>query len=269
MLGFNITPVVKNLLIINIAIFVVQQFDIIPIRDLFSYHYIHSESFKPFQVITYMFVHADFGHLLGNMFALFIFGPMLERTLGQKRFLLMYAVAGLGGGAMFAALDYYDKFQLEQLAELYLNSPSPETFGNFIREGVGGISGFRFEYQQAVKEFAGAFDQNPESSVLIGQGRQIVNDLTYFKLNIPMMGASGAVYGILLAFGYLFPNAKLMLLFPPIPIKAKYLVGAYALFEIYGELQRTPGDNVAHLAHLGGMLFAFLLLKKWGMKALY
>ena len=118
-----------------------------------------------------------------------------------------------------------------------------------------------------IAEFSDEYYDNPDDSYYKNQALSIVQTMYDSRTNIPMVGASGAVFGILMAFGMLFPNTVLMLLFPPIPIKAKYLVFFYGMYELYSEIARSPGDNVAHLAHLSGMLIAFILLKYWQNKS--
>ena len=115
-------------------------------------------------------------------------------------------------------------------------------------------------------DFINEFSENPNSDIYINESIVITETILKNNNDIPMIGASGAVFGILLAFAMLFPNMQLMLLIPPIPIKAKYLVLVYGLYEIWSEFNRMPGDNVAHLAHLGGMLIAYLILRYWKKK---
>ena len=110
------------------------------------------------------------------------------------------------------------------------------------------------------------FYNNPGNASLVAESRQAVKAYLSQAINAPMIGASGAVFGILMAFGMMFPDLPLMLLFFPIPIKAKYFVALYGFFELYSGLHRTPGDNVAHFAHVGGMIFAFILLRYWGIR---
>jgi membrane associated rhomboid family serine protease len=190
------------------------------------------------------------------MFALFIFGPMLERFWGAKKFFLFYMITGVGAGILFGVVDFYEMYQLKAAANAYITNPSYEAFNAFINQHAG------YAFKQWY-DFIDAFGENPGSSEYISSSIQRVQEVVRFQANIPMIGASGAVFGILFAFGYLFPNTELMLLIPPMPIKAKYLVTFYGLYELYSGIQRAPGDNVAHFAHLGGMLVAFILLKIW------
>ncbi len=252
----RLTPVVKNLLLVNIALLLIPSVLNMDLNDVFGLRYIFAEEFKPFQFITYMFFHGGFGHLLGNMFALFIFGPMLERFWGAKRFFIFYMVTGIGAGILYGVVTFVEMQQLESAAESYIENPNYEDFNSFISDHA---SYARKQWY----DFLDSYGDNPDNQQYIQGSIQRVKEVVRFQGNIPMIGASGAIFGILFAFGFLFPNTELFLLFPPIPIKAKYLVTFYALYELYAGVQRAPGDNVAHWAHLGGMLIAFILLKIW------
>lgn len=258
----RVTPMVKYILIINVVILIVQSLLSLPFSDWFGLRVIFAEEFKPFQFVTYMWVHGGMWHLFGNMFAVFIFGPLLEQFWGSKRFLTFYLICGIGAGVLFGAADFFEKYDLKQDTEAYLENPNPEDFKLFI-----------FDHrvpQRAIQELADFSDryyENPNNAQLIAQSESYVQQIYDLFSNIPMVGASGAVFGILMAFGMLFPNTQLMLLFPPIPVKAKYIVLFYGLYEVYAEFSRTPGDNIAHLAHLGGMLIAFIMIKYWQKKS--
>jgi len=242
-IGFNkfqiLPPVVKNLLIIN-GIFYLATFALgkrfgFDLTHILGLHYIESEAFYPFQYITYMFMHSpqSIWHLVFNMFALWMFGYTLENLWGWKRFLIFYFVTGIGAGLIQTLVQYVEINQLR--ADLTL-----EKLNNVVLYG----------------------------RELFLQGKNYV-DPTMGRynliLNIPTVGASGAVYGILLAFGMLFPNTVLYLYFA-IPIKAKWFVLILIGFELFTAISNNPGDNVAHFAHLGGMLFAFVLIKYWNKK---
>lgn len=214
--GFRLLPpVVKNLLIINVLIFIAQKVSIgvfnYPLEYLFALHYWQSDLFKPYQLITSMFMHATIGHIFFNMFALWMFGYMLENIWGPKRFLIFYLVCGVGAAVCFLAAQ---TFSFQQLTEAYMNGQVPAI---------------------AVKRF----------------------------LYEPVLGASGAIFGILVAFGVMFPNSLIYLYFF-VPIKAKWFVIGYIALELWMSIQQNPGDNVAHFAHLGGALFGFILMKIWG-----
>lgn len=230
----GIPPVVKNLLIINglllLAKFAFARMDI-ELSNYLGLFFPFSKWFMPHQIITSMFMHADFSHLFFNMFALFMFGRVLENVWGGKRFLIYYMVTGIGAVVLHSLVNYIQVYPLLQ--------------------------------QLSQQEIDLVLNQGREAIVM---GRNFVDpDLAKLNAiyNIPVVGASGAVFGILLAFGMLFPNTELMLLIPPIPIKAKYFVIGYGVFELFFGVANFQGDNIAHFAHLGGMLFGFILIKYW------
>lgn len=214
------TPVVRNLLIINVIFYVVTHMLAPGLTPLLAGYYPAAPQFQPWQVVTHMFMHAGIGHIFFNMFALFMFGSQLERVWGPKRFLNYYLACGLGA------------FALHELVVGY---------GLFMEYGTW---------------FPNLQEIYPELGYTAAQR---MADRTF----VPVVGASGAVFGLLLGFGMLFPNTRLQLLFPPVPIKARYFVLGYGAIELMSALQNNPGDNVAHFAHLGGMIFGYLLLKKW------
>ncbi len=227
----NMQPVVKNLLIINLlfflATFVFEQQGISLIH-LLGLYYFDSPNFEPYQLATHFFMHGGLGHIFFNMFALVVFGNMLERVWGPKRFLIFYFITALG-----AALLH----QLVQGFEIYSASGTffPFMDGSFeyLSDGsvinVGGLNGF----QASVRNMA-----------------------------IPTVGASGAVYGLLAGVALLFPNTTVYLYFA-IPVKMKWLALGLAAIAVFSGFQDRPGDSVAHFAHLGGMLVGFILIKIW------
>ena len=257
---FHLTPAAKNILIINGIIFILSDF--IGLRtyiiESFGMRYFHSENFQPYQILTYMWVHAGFGHLFGNMFSVLVFAPILERVWGSKKFLIFYLVTGIGAGILYSGINYYENYSFEVKVKSYEQNPSPESFRKLVINNSS-------EYYNQLYDFIDSYEQNPSNS---NDNLSIAyaNDLLKVKSDVPMVGASGAVFGILLAFAMLFPNMELMLLFPPIPVKAKYLVLVYGIYELWSEINRMPGDNVAHFAHLGGMLIGYLILKYWKRK---
>jgi membrane associated rhomboid family serine protease len=249
---------VKNILLINVVIFLIQALSNLPFSSWFGLRVVFAEQFAPYQFLTYMWIHGGFGHLLGNMFAVFIFGPLLEQVWGPKRFLIFYLVCGIGAGVLYGIVDFAESYGMKQDTEEYLENPNPEAFSIYILDHK--FPGVRV---QQLADFADDYYDNPDNSYYKNESMTIVKQIFDYRTNIPMVGASGAVFGILMAFGMLFPNAVLYLLFPPIPVKAKYIVFFYGAYELYAEISRAPGDNVAHLAHLGGMLIAFIMLKIW------
>ncbi len=252
---FSLTPLVRNLLILNVAFFIIDAY-IIPLIPVFALRSLLSPAFLPFQFVTYMFLHGGFGHLFSNMFGLIIFGPMLERIWGPKRFLIFYFVTGIGAGLLFSGIDYYETSRLQEAVSVYLQYPTPEGFLDFMSQHAKG-------YYQSNLDFLNNFEENPTEQRYIQDSINFVNSYYQREVNIPMVGASGAIFGILMAFGLLFPNTELFLLFFPFPIKAKYFVAFYGMYELYQGIQNSQTDNVAHFAHIGGMLFAFILLKLW------
>lgn len=232
----NIPLVVKNLLIINVIVFFAQN--ALPnigfnFTEYFSRFYWRSELFYPHQLLSGMFLHSDFFHLLSNMIGLYIFGRVLEDIMGSKRFLTFYVISGIGAG-LISILSKEVQFQ-------YLASKiSPDLIEEVLNNGIN-------LYNQGL----GYIDETAQQ----------MNNV----INTPSLGASGPIFGILLAFGYLFPNAQLMLLFPPIPIKGKYIATFSILIGIYLDLL-SPG-NSGHFAHIGGVITAFILLKVWKVKS--
>lgn len=254
----SITPVVRNLLILNVVFFVIDSY-IIRIYPAFALYSVLSPNFIPYQFISYMFLHAGFAHLFGNMFGLFMFGPLLERMWGSRRFLIFYFVTGIGAGALFSAIGYFELSQLRDAVTVYTQYPTPDGLIDFLSKHA------RYLYE-ANLSFINSFEEHAKDPNYISESINLVNGYYQKILNVPMVGASGAIFGILMAFGLLFPNTELFLLFVPFPIKAKYFVTFYGLYELYSGIQNSESDNVAHFAHIGGMLFAYLLLRYWNIK---
>tara|TARA_B100000902_G_scaffold399838_1_gene472908 strand:+ start:1144 stop:1854 length:711 start_codon:yes stop_codon:yes gene_type:complete len=228
--GINteITPIIKNLLIINGLLFLstisLKNLGI----DLIEYlglHQFQNIKFKPHQLITHMFMHGSIGHLIFNMFTLWIFGRTLEKIWGSKKFLNYYLITGVGAALIYIT---YVQFQIFSLA-----------------------------------------GDNKELINIAKKGLVYTGDITSQRVTSLVMstciGASGAVYGILLAFGIMFPNS-IMYLYFAIPVKTKYVVTGLAIIALISGLSNIPGDNIAHFAHLGGMIFGFIILKYWKKK---
>lgn len=254
-----ITPLARNLLFINIAIFIAQNVlaGQVNLVDLFGFHYFQSSSFQPYQLITYMFLHANLSHIFGNMLALYMFGSILEHLLGAKRFLIFYLVCGTGAALFHAGIHYIEVYQVTEAANSYFNNPTPIGFENFLMT-------YSNDNYQLNQSFINQYLDNPKSLSLIEESKTAVMSIVeQATVSLPMIGASGSVFGILVAFGMIFPNLRLMLLFPPIPMKAKYLVSIYIVIEVLLTIRNSPTDNVAHLAHLGGALVGFIMIKIW------
>lgn len=231
----NLTPVTKNLLIFTVLVYVVTILleDRIDMYRLFGLHYPQASNFKPYQLVTYIFMHATrdrdhslvLSHIFFNMFALFMFGPALESSWGPKRFFIFYIFTGLGAAITQLVIYYFQITpQLEQWQSAY----------------------------NATHDFA-------QQTFMLEDKKAFLNAFT-------VVGASGSLFGVLLGFGMMFPNMELMIIPIPIPIKAKFLVAIYGAMELFSGLSNNPDDNVAHFAHLGGMLFGFLLIMIWRRK---
>ena len=253
----RLTPVVKNLLLINVAVFLISSFiGLSNLNSILGLYYYASPSFKPFQIFSYMFAHGGFTHLLFNMLGLFFLGPLLEQFWGSKKFLIFYLVCGIGAGLIYNGINFTQIKPMESAMASYEYSPSPEAFSDYVKKY------YTFRNQQVYQLYEDYYD-NPNNTTLIAETTQVVRDIYSLKLGIPMVGASGAIYGLLMAIALLFPNTQFMLLFPPIPIKAKYLALILGGIALYSGFQDNAGDNVAHFAHLGGMIFAFVMIQAW------
>lgn len=249
----QLTPVVEKLLIINLIVFFANKLFGWDLVDLFGLRYIFSEQFKPYQLLAHLFVHASFNHLFSNMFSLITFGPILEYQLSSKRFLSLYLITGIGAALLYTLIFYVEIEKLQTMYHTYIATPNPESFNVFLHKFPNMYNNFY--------NFIHDFFNHANDPVYIARSKSIVTQLYRFKTDIPIVGASGAIFGILTAFAMLFPNASLSLLLLPIPIKAKYFIILYGMYELYAGIQANPADNVAHFAHLGGILFAYLFIK--------
>lgn len=204
----SISPATKNIVAINILLFIAtlinQQFMV----ETFAMFYPASPLFRPWQILTHMFMHGGFWHIFFNMYTLLMFGIVLERALGTKRFLIFYFVTGLGAAALHTGVEWI------------------------------------------------------QDQVFIANGAHIAHQIL---MNTPTLGASGAIYGVLIGYAMCYPNSRLTLLFPPVTLTAKWFVIIFAIIEL-GTGVSGIQDGVAHFAHLGGMLFGWLLIRWWRKK---
>jgi len=227
----NIPPVVKNLLIINIIFFLAfllidHGSSLGPLSNYLAVYYFNSPRFYPWQVVTYMFMHGGFLHIFFNMFVLFQFGPIVEYSIGSKKFFNFYFICGIGAVALQMAVQAFEVHAITGGFTI----PNPSTDPNFY-----------LQYgDQAQKMY----------DIYLGG----------------MVGASGAISGIMVGFAMLYPNMELMIMFIPVPVKAKYIIPGYLLLEVYLSVHQSTGDNVAHLAHIGGALVGFLMVKAMGLQ---
>lgn len=204
-------------------------------------------------------MHGDFMHIFSNMLALWMFGAVLENFFGSKKFLQYYILTGLGAALLHTGVQYIELSSFIENSRDYIANPTLGRFGQYIENTVPEA------YQRDFNSLYNFWQANPTSLNAKNNSVELAKQLTDIKINIPTVGASGAVFGLLLAFGMLFPNALIYLYFF-FPLKAKYFVFFYGLFELYSGIANNPGDNVAHFAHLGGMLIGFILIKLWRVR---
>lgn len=237
----NFPPVIKNLIIINIICWLASiilprtfQFDVI---EHFGLHYWDSESFQPYQLVTYMFLHdtSSFGHLFFNMFGLWMFGKDIELYWGPKKILFFYFFTGIGAGIIQELVWHIDLSKAAEAFNMYASTKDI----NLLKPYLTNLT--------------------DNTYIPIGQLMELKEKLLSSAVTV---GASGALFGILLAFAMIFPNARMMLLFIPFPIRAPYFVALYAIAELFFGVAQTS-DGIAHFAHLGGMLFGLILILFW------
>lgn len=235
----RITETVKHLLIINVIMFVATMLiGEAQFFDLFALHYPENKVFEPWQIVTHMFMHGGFKHLLFNMFALWMFGTAVEQRLGSKKFLILYFAAGLGAVLFQLGVDYINYPRLIQ--ELQASGVSTEALMDIYRTGKWN------------------FPTKPIQNEQINEAFNIYNST--------MVGASGCIMGVLVAFGILNPNSELMLIFLPIPIKAKYFIPLIVGYDIVSGFLGSPsvfGMNIAHWAHVGGAVVGLIIMLFW------
>lgn len=243
----RITDTVKTLLIANILFFVGSQM----VGDIaiqqFALWFPKNENFKIWQIISHMFMHADTGHIFFNMFALWMFGSVMEHAIGQKRFLFLYFSSGLGAVALQLIFSYYNfEMGVNELANAGMSQDKIQdlienAYGQMVRSGEYSVNIPNEIDQSAVKSMIGSY-------------------------MTPMVGASGAIFGILAGFAIVYPNLPLYIIFIPIPIKAKYLIGGYFVYEVFAGFTNIGilgPSNTAHWAHVGGAIIGFLTMWYW------
>lgn len=256
-------PVVKNLLIINAILFFATTVFIssfgLDLTDHLALYYFTSDKFRIWQLFTHLFMHASLMHLFSNMFALWMFGSILENYLGAKKFLNYYILTGIGASILFMGVQFLEISPLQKNVDQYISNPTIGNFTAFIQDEIPE------KIQPDFMQVLGYWESNQTSLEAKKASVSLVKAYLDHKIDTATLGASGAVFGILLAFGMLFPNTLIYIYFF-FPMKAKYLVILYGLFELYSGIANNPGDNVAHFAHLGGMLIGFILIKTWNIK---
>ena len=262
----SVPVVVKNIIIIN-AIMVLLQFVLvkfnIDLSDYLALHYWMSPHFRWWQFFTYMFMHGspfDIGatitHIFFNMYGLFMFGSILENMWGPKRFLTFYIICGLGAGLCHLGVLGIEFSGFHHAFSAFQEHPTLSEFSKIITQNKLG----KYPEFTNVLSF---WQRTPECSNCAEAGIKLLREYNDIMMDVGVVGASGSLFGVLFAFGYLFPNTELYIMFIPVPIKAKWAVAGYAAIELFSGVGRFQGDNVAHFAHLGGMLFGFIILMIW------
>lgn len=257
----NIQPVTKNLLLLNIGMALLTAFFTVQgnvdLSGLLGAHYFNTPLFEPYQLVSHFFMHESilagnggFLHIFMNMYVLVIFGSFLEHLWGPKRFFLLYVASALGAYLLYSGVGFFQVMELKKL------------IGD--EHVVAGINGILKEYGRSEEAFAQINRFMSDKDISYVQSRAIQSYLD--KSVTPMVGASGAIFGLMAAFAILFPNTQLQLLFPPIPIRAKYLIGAYFALELYLSFTKSTDDHVAHLAHVGGAIVGAIIVLIWRKK---
>lgn len=263
---FEILPViVKNLLIIN-GLFFLAKFAFsgpdapIQLESLFALHAWQSSLFRPWQLITHMFLHGDFAHIFGNMFALWMFGSVLENVWGSRKFLTFYLVCGLGAALIHLLFLSYEFLPMMKAYEQLYNRQAE---GQWLT--VAEMRNFMATYLSSdltpTREIQQMGNDPALSSLIFNQLTVKYQEV----INTATVGASGAVFGVLAAFVYLFPNTYIYIYFL-IPIKAKWLGILYFTYELFFAIQNSAGDNVARWAHVGGAVVGLLIVFTWNKK---
>jgi membrane associated rhomboid family serine protease len=231
-----IPVVTRNLIIVNFLVWIAGELlgGVFNMDNYLALHYFSSEHFMPHQIITYMFMHGNLGHVFFNMFAVYMFGCTLEMVWGPKKYLVYYMITGIGAAALQLLIVFLRVRYIEA-------NMSVEAISTVYNDGL---------------------------SVLMSNRNYVDTDMGALNMlvNVPMVGASGAVFGVLVGFGLLFPNVEIMMLLFPVPVKAKWFVIGYGVMELALGVMNRAGDNVAHFAHLGGLITGFLIVLYWQKK---
>lgn len=231
----SIPPITRNIIIINIIVFIAVGFILPQFYTSLSAFYPFSPNFRSWQIITHMFMHGGFAHILFNMLTLWSFGPVLEQALGEKKYLILYFLSGLGAFFLF---NLWNFFEVQQLTSALTNA-NINVADIFINAD---LSRFKFNPD--------AYANNEDAYNL------------YMSLTSPMVGASGAIFGVVAAFATLYPDAKIGIMFIPIPMKVKYLLPIIVVGSVWLGISGNIG-GIAHLAHVGGALVGWILAKIW------
>jgi membrane associated rhomboid family serine protease len=203
-----------------------------------------------------MFMHGGIGHIFFNMFAVFMFGRLIESVLGSKKFFILFMLSGMGAALLQLTITNFQLNVLHNMVDTFNSAPSPDVFWTIMKK-------YHYDVNSTISILTQNWSENPNSPQFLSQAQMVLQDVVKTITNIPMVGASGAVFGVLIAFAMMFPNMELMFIFIPVPIKAKYLIPLYAVLELFFGIANFSGDNIAHFAHLGGAIVGFILVKFW------
>lgn len=233
----RLTDAIKHIIIINVILFVAPQLLKLDLTNIFALHFPKNEHFGLWQYITHMFMHGSFAHILFNMYGLWAFGTPLEQMWGKKKFIFFYFSAGIGAGIIYTLVNYY---QFNGVYDLFLNAGlNPSEVLSILEKG-----------------------STNDYRVIENITQEQFNTITSLY-NTPAVGASGAIYGVLVAFGLYFKDAKLALIFLPIPIAAKYFIPIMILGDLFFGMTKYSVGNIAHFAHIGGALIGFIIAWYW------
>lgn len=233
----RLTDAIKHLIIINIIVFIASQLLQLDFTNILALHFPKNQNFGFWQYATHLFMHGSFAHILFNMYGLWVFGTPLEQMWGKKKFLFFYFSAGLGAGIIYTLVNYY---QFINLFELFVNAGLTDSeITSILKSG-----------------------STNDPRVISAVTQEEFNKITSLY-NTPAVGASGAVYGVLVAFGLYFKDAKLALLFFPVPIAAKYFIPLMIIGDLFFGMTRYSVGNIAHFAHVGGALIGFIIAYYW------
>lgn len=247
----RLTDAIKHLIIINVILFVAPQLLKMDLTNLFALHYPTNENFGVWQYITHMFMHGSFPHILFNMYALWAFGTPLEQMWGRNKFLFFYFSAGIGAGLIYTLVNY---FQFNGIYEQLINSGiNPQQINKILDISATTTTEFIDKCNIILS------NSNIKSYVGIADDLIELSNIN----STPAVGASGAIYGILVAFGLAFPNSKLALIFFPVPIAAKYFIPLMIFGDLFFGVTKYSIGNVAHFAHIGGAIIGFLIAWYW------
>lgn len=234
----NILPITRNIIIINVIVFIVSYFILPQLYNTLSGYYPFSPNFKSWQIITHMFMHGGYMHIIFNMLTLWSFGPILEQSLGDKKYLILYFVSGLGAFALFNLWNFIE-----------------------VQQIISGLQNLGLNAAEIYPKAAIGYSGSMSTSATTAEGQALFQKY-YEVLRTPMVGASGAIFGVVTAFATLYPDAKIGIMFIPVPMKVKYVMPIVIVVSIFLGISGN-GGGIAHLAHVGGALVGWLLARSW------